>query len=440
MNKYPDITFYQTLNVSPTATNDEIKKAFRRLAMKWHPDKWSNATDEKKKTAENEFKKLTAAYEVLSDPEKRQQYDMYGKDAVNGMGGRQMNEDMVREMFENMGGGFPFMQGFGGRQTKEKELKLSNIEKQIELNLKEIYMGATIEFEVTRYNLIKNKQPSKHDMMCGECKGKGSIMRVVQMGPGMMSQTQQRCSKCYGQGINFPDAFFEKKTQKFTKTIPKGIIQGQQISIENKGHEIPKCFKDQFPGQDRTDIILIAKEERVYEVDGHRYIRGINSNPFNVKLDITIEPHEAICGTFKYIPFINGDYVSIRIPPGIIFKRGDNAIIIPKMGMPYYKQKNSYGDLFVMLDINDNFNPDTPVLKKIWKLMTGNNMDEDNEKVLKKTSDKFIESMDLNQYNESDAYKASEMNRQEFDRNMSEMDDDDDAGPGTGGPAGCAQQ
>jgi len=424
---------YDVLGLSPSATEAEIKKSFRTLALKWHPDKWANTTPEKMKIAEDKFKEITEANEILSDPRKREIYDKYGEDAVKGNGGPGgggMNEEILRQMFGNMGGGFsPFGGGFQ-QQRQEKKPTMPNIVTKVDLDLKQTYSGTNVQFEVERYNL-KDKQPTEKDMICGTCKGRGMTIRLVQMGPGMMSQSQQACAKCSGTGFVFPDEFFEKKVQKFSRAIPKGITNGQKIVIENNGHMIPKCFKDQFVGQERSDIILVISEERTYTMGDSRYIRGVNNNPFDLRIDISLKPHEAICGGYRNITFLNGKIITIDIPAGSVFKKNDddnaeNIIVIPSLGMPYYKQKSAYGDLFVVLGLSEPLKLNQDKLKKIWKIISDTDMDESNKKVLKEsTSDGVVGGMRLDEYRESDVYKKSERNQQESRKHMFENEEQD---------------
>lgn len=431
--KVADTQLYDLLEIKPDATETEIKKAFRKLALIWHPDKWANTSAEEQKTSEEKFKEISEASEILSSPEKRQIYDEHGLDALRENNGHQhthMNEEMIREMFGQ------FMPGFPGQgQGKKKEPTISNIDKKVSLTLKEIFTGTTVDFEVPRYSLKKNKQPKKEDMVCSDCKGAGMKIQLIQVGPGMMQQARSHCKTCEGVGIKYPDTFFDKKVHKFTRPIPKGVADGQRIVIENEGHELPMCFKDQFPGQDRTNINLIVDGESGRAIGNHRYMRGENRSPNNLRLDIEIQPHEALCGTYKYVPFVNDEHICIKIPPGIIFRKGSNAVVVPKMGMPYYKKKGEYGDLFVALSISDKFNMSHDQLAKIWKTMTNKEMSKENDKVLKNTNEKYIDSMYLDKYLETDAGKKNSGHNHGHHRSNDD-DDSDDEGFAGGFPGG----
>lgn len=433
-----DTEYYDILGVKPDADSNEIKRAFRKLAVKWHPDKWISAPKDEQDVAEIKFKEIGEAYEVLSKDESRQAYDRFGKEGVKDGGAHQMTEEMLNEMFGGMGGFGGFMGGMFGRNQNKKEMKMPNVQHVLHLDLKQIYMGSTVEFEVIRYKLKKGKSPTKDDMKCKECKGQGVVVKVIQRGP-MIQQSQERCRKCEGQGMFLPEEFFVHEKKRFNRAIPKGIMDGQKIVIDNQGHEIPDCFKDQFPGQERSDLILIVDEQRMYQAGRFKYTRGVNDSPFNLHLDLEIEAYEAICGTIKNVPFINGETVSVKIPAGMAFNKNDsNFVIIPKMGMPFYKQKSTYGDLFISLEMN-KIELDEEQKEKIWNVMTGESMQKTMKNILKKTDNQYIDSMTVNQYRNSEDYRNSSQNNMNFDNQMRNNDygQDEDAHHG---PPGCAQQ
>lgn len=449
-----DDKLYKILEVGVDASEKQIHKSFLKLALKWHPDKWVKGSDDEKKIAEGKFKEIKEAHDILIDPKKREIYDQFGENGIKNNGGmpgfgEHMNEDMFNNIFGNMGGAFSqFMPGFGqgfGNRTK-KETVYPNIEKKITISLKDIYLGTTIEFEVLRYNLKKNKQPTKEDMICNTCKGKGKILRQTQIRPGMIQQSEQICGNCSGACMKFPEDFFDKKSQKFTHRVPKGICEGNHIVIENNGHEVPTCFQDQYPGNQRSNIVIIVSETNDFEIDNYKYFRGVNESPFNIGIKLNIQCYEAICGTYKYIPFINGEYVCVKIPPGVIFKKDNKAVIVPKMGMPHYKKKNDeynvkkknendYGDLFIILNIEEKFNIDQNQATEIWKLLTNKNMEDEHNKILKKSKKKYVESICFDDYRESDAYKNRM--RDQHDMNNDDTSDDNNTHQQ---PGGCQQQ
>lgn len=423
---------YDLLGVQSDATTAQIKKAYRKMALKWHPDKHACSTPTEKQDAEKKFREISEAYEILCDANKRQTYDRFGKDAVMNSNGPNFNSDVFQDIFKSMGGAFPFMNGFNRRNAKT-EIKFPDLEHTIVLDMKDIYMGSSYKFEVTRYNIKENMTPRKEDIICSKCNGNGRILKTVQMGPGMFTQSQEVCHKCQGHGIIFNDTFFVKSVQKFARSIPKGIFNGKKIVVEDQGHELPECYKSQYPGQDRSNLVLIISENRNYKIDDYTYMRGVNGDPFDLRLDLNIYAHEAICGTYKNITFVNGKKFSIKLPPNVLFSHGDKAIVVPNMGMPYHKQKNTYGNLYVVLHIKDKL--DESKLSQVWKVLTGTDMKKYSDKVLKQTNNEFINAMTLDAYKDSDAYKQSERNKMNFAKNNEDDVDDDDTNS-----VGCAHQ
>lgn len=442
MNQVIDTEYYDLLGVKPDAPLDDIKKSFKKLASKWHPDKWLNSSQEQKETAEQKFKDINQAYETLRNEDTREKYNRFGKEGVKDIGG-QMSEEVFKEFFGNMGdfmgglggfmGGMGGMGGIGGmggmfgrRDGERRELVMSNITHVLNVELNQIYLGSSIEFEITRYNLKNGANPTKEQMICRDCKGQGTVVKLKQMGPGMFQQLQESCRKCEGQGIYLSDEFFVKEKKKFNRSIPKGIISNQKIVIDNQGNEIPQCFKDRNVDQERSDLILKIAEKPIYQTGDYKYVRGDgrHDSPFNLHIEMTIDIHEAICGTIKNIPFINGENVNIKIPQGIAFTK-NHLVVVPKLGIPYYKQKNAYGDLIIVLIINKTKISEDQC-EKIWNIFTNTSMSKSMKEVLKKEKDKYVDAMTLEEYKNSNASKKSRQKYEEYENKMKDEDDDDD--------------
>jgi len=454
-----DKQLYDLLGVKPDADETAIKKAYRKMALKWHPDKWANASEKEKKIAEEKIKELNEAHEILSDPQKKEIYDHYGYDAAKGNGhaghghGHHMNEEMMQNIFEQMGGGggFPF-NPFGNQGKKEKEITMTNVFTDVRMTFEQVYTGTEVEFEVTRYLLKKNKQPKKQDLVCTVCKGKGVSIRLVQMGPGIMSQAQEKCTKC-SDGMIFPDDFFEKKLQKFKQPIKKGIASGETIIVNDMGHSVPDCFKDKFPGQKHSNLVIRVLTETHCSVNNYNYFRNVDNQPANLKVDLTIEPHEAICGAYKSIPFVDGNQIIIQIPPGLAFKavnNGKHIVVVPGKGLPFYKQKNSFGELFVEVNISNKHPLDKSKLDEIWKIYTGTSMLEHNEMITKNHEKEIADGLFVDQYVESNHFKTFQRsaresakqnsNKRQQGSGMFDDEDEDENGFHHQHQAGCAQQ
>ncbi len=235
--------FYDVLGVSKSATKDEIKTAYRKLAMKYHPDR-----NPDNKEAEEKFKEAAQAYEVLSDDTKRKQYDQFGHENYNNMGSgggaHGMNMD---DIFSNFGDMFGDI--FGGGNTRQKQRatgprakKGHDLHKEITLSLKDAFLGK--KEEISFYHFFncencqsKGAQPGTQAQSCKTCKGNGQIH--IQQGFFAFAQT---CSACNGNGFTIPSPCTTCKGQsrvqkydKFSVTIPAGIYDGAELRIAQKG-------------------------------------------------------------------------------------------------------------------------------------------------------------------------------------------------------------
>lgn len=429
--------YYDILNVSKTATQREIKSAYKKCALKYHPDKCLGDQEEKSKS-EQKFKDVSEAYTVLSDENSRKTYDTYGRDGLRNGGGPNMPEG-VEELFRNMGG-FGGFGGFNNRNNaqKKKVLTMPNLVHNLTVNMKDIYMGVSIVFKIIRFVLKKNKQIQRENIVCQICKGDGMVTRIMQMGPGMMTQTQQPCNKCSGSGVVLSDDFFDKIECEVSRTIPKGIFNGEKIVIENKGHDIPECFRDKNTTKTKTDLIIVIKETEFNVMDKKntcvKYSRGVNKNPFDIAVELTLDAHEAICGTYTTLPFIDGSDLCVNIPSGIIFNKDNRIIVIPQKGMPYYKQKNIFGDLYIIVNIKDNVSLSTEQINNIWNIFTGTNKNTFDSAKPQNT----VNGINIDTFNkDSKEGRQSKMNYKNYVNNNNNNDSDTEEQDQN---AGCRQQ
>merc|ERR1711871_459522 len=203
-NMVKDTKLYKTLGINQDASESEIKKAYRKLAIKFHPDKNKDNQEE----AAEKFKDISEAYQILSDPEKRKLYDQLGMDGVNGSGMQFNPNDLFEHLFGGMGGmgGFPFGDMFnqGNMRKREKVAEPVMIKKKV--TLEEIYLGKEINVNYTQTSHCKACQgtgsKSGKSSQCQTCQGSGVRNVVQQIGPGMIQQFQKTCDVCNGSGIN----------------------------------------------------------------------------------------------------------------------------------------------------------------------------------------------------------------------------------------------
>ena len=216
---------YEVLGVEKTADAKEIKKAYRKLAVKHHPDKGGD---------EQVFKEINAAYEILSDEEKRGRYDKYGLEGVEGDAGPSAGGEDLFSMF--FGGG-------GGRRSSGPR-KGPSIQHPIKVSLEDLYNGKTVKLAINRKVIVGESKT------CPTCKGQGAVMEVRQIGPGMITQMQRQCRDCNGQGT-------QAKTKNERKVvevhIEKGATHNQKITFRG--------MADEMPGRETGDVHFIVQEK-----------------------------------------------------------------------------------------------------------------------------------------------------------------------------------
>ncbi len=324
--------YYEILGVSKNATAAEIKKAYRKKALEYHPDK--NPGDTK---AEEMFKKAAEAYEVLSDPDKRAKYDQFGHAAFEGnggFGGGGMNMEDIFSQFGDIfgsafGGGFSGFGGFGGGQRR---VKGSNLRIRVKLSLEEIANGVEKKVKVRR----KVQAPGVSYTTCGTCNGSGQVTRITNTILGRM-QTSTTCNTCGGAGQvigNRPagaDAdglIIEEETVSIK--IPAGVVDGMQLKVSGKGNEAPG---NGIPGD-----LLVAIEEKEHPT--------LKREGDNLHYDLYISIPEAVLGTSKEIDTVSGK-VRIKLEEGI---QSGKILRLRGKGMPNI---NGYGrgDLLVHVNV-----------------------------------------------------------------------------------------
>ena len=312
--------YYEVLEVPKTATADEIKKAYRKKAIQYHPDK-----NPGNKEAEEKFKEAAEAYSVLSDPDKRAKYDQFGFDGLNGasgfgggsgFGGAGMSMDDIFSMFGDIfgGGGFSGFGGFGGSRTRsrsgERKSRGSDLRVKVALTLEEINTGVTKKFKLKKlvpcqYCKGTGAKDGSAAETCPDCHGSGVVMRTQQSFFGMV-QTQTVCPRCGGEGKIIKDrcphcsgdgVVYGEEIVEIN--IPAGVAEGMQLSVEGKGNA------GKHNGYNGNLLVLIE------EVPHKDLVRDENDLVYNLLLTV---PQAALGGAIE-IPTLDGA-VKLKIEPG----------------------------------------------------------------------------------------------------------------------------
>ena len=293
--------YYDILGVSKNATAADIKKAYRKKALQYHPDK--NPGDEK---AEEHFKKAAEAYEVLSDQDKKARYDQFGHAAFEGggFGGGGMSMEDIFSQFGDIfgsafGGGFGGFGGFGGGTRR---VKGSNLRIRVKLSLEEVANGVEKKVKVKR----KVQAPGVTYTTCGTCKGQGQITRITNTILGRM-QTASTCTTCGGTGqvidkkpAGADDHGLKVAEETVLVKIPAGVEEGMQLKVSGKGNEAPG---NGVPGDLLVAIETIEHPSLKREGD-------------NLHYDLYISLSEAVLGTSREIDTVSGK-VRIKLEAGI---------------------------------------------------------------------------------------------------------------------------
>jgi len=336
--------YYEILEVPKSASAEEIKKAYRKKAIKFHPDK--NPGDKK---SEENFKEAAEAYEVLSDPEKRQRYDQFGHAGVGsaaggGFNGGNMNmEDIFSHFGDIFGGHFGGFGGFGGSQRGggQRVRKGSDLRVKVKLNLAEIASGVEKKIKVKKYVTCShcNSTGAAHgssSTTCPTCNGQGRVMRVQQTILGQMQTAaecptcggdgkivKEKCTHCSGEGI-------VREDEVITINIPAGVMEGMQLSVNGKGNAARR-------GGVNGDLLVLVEEEPHPEL-----IRDENDLIYNLLLTVPM----ATLGGSVEVPTVEGK-VKVTIAPGT---QPGKVLRLRGKGLPSVNRYGT-GDLLVNIGV-----------------------------------------------------------------------------------------
>ena len=339
----------EVLGVDKTASEDEIKKAYRKIAIKYHPDR-----NPGNKEAEEKFKEAAEAYDVLHDPQKRQQYDQFGfagqggAGGFGGFGGASMNMDDIFSMFGDIfgghAGGFGGFGGFGGGQRRPQQHRGSDLRLKVKLTLQEISTGVTKKFKVRKDVVCQHCHGSGSadggaSETCPTCHGSGVISHTTQSIFGMM-QTQGVCPTCNGEGKIIKNKCHEcsgtgvvKGEEVVEINIPAGVIEGMVVNVPGKGNA---GRRNGIPG----DIQVFIEEE-----PNDTFVRDGNDLIYNLLLDF---PTAALGGDVE-IPTIEGTRLRVKIEPGT---QPGKTLRLRSKGLPAVQGYGSgKGDMVVNISI-----------------------------------------------------------------------------------------
>lgn len=331
--------YYEVLEIQKTATAEEIKKAYRKKAIKYHPDK--NPGDKK---AEEMFKEAAEAYEVLSDENKRSMYDRYGHSAPGGFGGHSggFSMDDIFSQFGDIFGDFGGFGGFGGGSRGGRTVNRgSDLRIKVKLNLKEILEGAEKKIKVNKYVSCTHCKGTGADKgtayeTCPTCRGTGTTIRVVNTLLGQM-QTQTTCSTCAGSGKKITKKCSHcngegvvRDDEIITINIPAGVADGMQLSMSGKGNAARQ-------GGISGDLIILIEEEAHPEL-----FRDGNDVVYNLLLSI----YTAAVGGSVVIPTIDGK-VKVTIESGT---QPGKVLRLKNKGLPSVNRYGT-GDLLINISV-----------------------------------------------------------------------------------------
>lgn len=347
-----DTKLYDILQVQPNAGESEIKKAYYKLAKIHHPDK--NQEDEK---ADEKFKEIKFAYEVLTDRQKREIYDQYGLEGLkDGLGGTEY-EDIFSHIFGGGGGMGGFGGGFfpfdflgggmrGGRGGgRPRVRRTQDVVYPLKVTLEDLYNGKTVPIEYDRSvicDACKGAGGKGAPKSCTTCKGNGFVTQFRQIGPGMVQQLQSQCKDCFGEGEikNEKDRCkvcvgrkTVKEKKKLEVPIDKGMNDGQKITFSGESN--------QEPGVETGNLIVVLqlKEHDVFSrVDNDLYM--------SYSLNIT----EALCGFQMVVKQLDGRVLSINNQPGEVISPG-TIRGVPNEGMPMHRNPFEKGNLYIKFDV-----------------------------------------------------------------------------------------
>ncbi|CAM8952339.1 unnamed protein product [Rhodiola kirilowii] len=337
--KSDNTKYYEILGVSKSASQDDLRKAYRQAAIKNHPDKGGDP---------EKFKEIAQAYEVLNDPQKREIYDQYGEDALKeGMGGGGGGGHDPVDIFSSFFGGSPFGGVGGGSSRGRRQRKGEDVVHPLKVSLEDLYNGTSKKLSLSR-NVLCSKCKGKGSksgasMTCGGCKGSGMKVSIRHLGPSMIQQMQHPCNECKGTGetINDKDRCPQCKGEKVVQEkkvlevhVEKGMQNGQKITFPGEADEAP----DTVTG----DIVFVLQQKE------HPKFKRKGEDLF---VEHSLSLTEALCGFQFILTHLDGRQLLIKSEPGEVVKH-DQFKAINDEGMPMYQRPFMKGKLYVHFSVD----------------------------------------------------------------------------------------
>jgi len=348
------VKFYEILEIEKTATEIEVKQAYKKMALKYHPDKNPDGAEH--------FKMVCKAYEILSDPKKREIYDNYGEDGIRARGssgGFGMHDPM--DIFSTFFGTFF---GTGGVFRQHQETQAGIIVRPFSVPLETFYTGATKKIKITR-QLVCSKCSGvggEKDGIskCKTCDGHGLTKQNVQIIPGVIQRGLRQCSECKGTGEFIKIVCKSCRGKKRVESeetleikIEKGMPDEEQFLFENKG--------DQEVGLKPGHIVIVLDQK-----EHPTFVREGNDLHAVQKLNLT----EALCGCRKPIKTLDDRIIVYSVLPGEVIKHGDKKVIRGE-GMPIQNRPSAHGDLILHFEVEFPDQMATHDIKQLRELLPG---------------------------------------------------------------------
>ena len=341
--------YYEVLGLQKGASADEIKAAYRKAALKWHPDRWVSGSDEEKKTAESKFKEASEAYSVLSDPDKKAKYDQFGFAGVDGAAGQDWSQgfgnlnDILNNLFGGaFGGAFSGFGGFGGGGRQgTRTVRGRDIRTRVRLTLEEIALGCEKEVTIERNRPCpecdgKGTKNSSDIKTCPTCNGTGQVQNVTNSFFGR-TVSYNVCPNCNGTGKTVSNPCrhckgtgLERRKETVKVKIPAGVEDGMTLTLRGEGHAAPS-------GGINGDLLIVIEEL------AHNQLKREGTNLFYTRV---ISVVDAMLGCEISVPCIDGPQ-TVKLDPGT---QSGTVVRLRSKGMP---DVNSYGggkgDLYVKI-------------------------------------------------------------------------------------------